>query len=204
VTLWRVHVELADRPGRLGELATAVGATGCNILSLHIVDDPADDGSVTDELLVTMPDSVEPATLLDAVTLAGIPCTLMVPADPTELSDTATTALTLARMVAADPGSAPRAVATMLRAQLVAPNRGVSGNTGPEHTCRIRVGAYRLRLGRAWPFSATEISRAAALLELAAQLDMRPQHADPPPESRHPPRGPVAQGSPYVTRPRAV
>ena len=49
----------------------------------------------------------------------------------------------------------------------------------------------------------TEISRAAALLELAAQLEMRPQHADPPPESRHAPRGPVTQGPPYVTRPRA-
>ena len=30
-----------------------------------------------------------------------------------------------------------------------------------------------MRLGRAWPFTATELSRAAALLELAAQLAMR-------------------------------
>jgi RimJ/RimL family protein N-acetyltransferase len=34
------------------------------------------------------------------------------------------------------------------------------------------VGAQQLRLGRAWPFTATELSRAAALLELAAQLAM--------------------------------
>jgi len=48
VALWRVHVELEDRPGRLGELATAVGGAGCNILSVHVVGEPTDCGSVTD------------------------------------------------------------------------------------------------------------------------------------------------------------
>jgi len=167
--LWRVHVELEDRPGRLGELATAVGAVGCNILSLHVVGEPADDGSVTDELLVKMPESTLPATLAEVVEGAGIPCTLLVQADATELSDPATTALALARMVAADPGSAPRAVATMLRARLVDPADPDPG--GHHHS--IRVGAQQLRLGRAWPFTATELSRAAALLELAAQLALR-------------------------------
>ena len=52
MALWRVHVELEDRPGRLGELATAVGATGCNIISVHVVGEPTDAGSVTDELIV--------------------------------------------------------------------------------------------------------------------------------------------------------
>ena len=37
MALWRMHVELEDRPGRLGGLATAVGGAGCNILSLHVV-----------------------------------------------------------------------------------------------------------------------------------------------------------------------
>jgi RimJ/RimL family protein N-acetyltransferase len=169
VVLWRVHVELEDRPGRLGELATAVGTAGCNIISLHVVGEPADDGSVTDELLVRVPDPVDPTALVDAVEKAGIPCTLLVRADATELSDPATTALALARMVAADPGSAPRAVATMLRARLVDP--AAVDPAGHIHT--LRVGAQQLRLGRAWPFTATELSRAAALLELAAQLAMR-------------------------------
>src|ERR1700754_2335516 len=121
MALWRVHVQLEDRPGRLGELATAVGAAGCNIISLHVVGEPADDGSITDELLVKVPESADPGTLVEAVEGAEIPCPLLVRADATELSDPATTALALARMVAADPGSAPRAVATMLRAQLVDP-----------------------------------------------------------------------------------
>ncbi|MGH3611139.1 MAG: GNAT family N-acetyltransferase [Pseudonocardia sp.] len=170
MVLWRVHVELEDRPGRLGELATAVGAAGCNIISLHVVGEPTDDGSVTDELLVRVPGGVDPADLLTALDRAAVPCTLLVPADATELSDAATTALALARMVAADSGSAPRAVATLLRARLVDP---AGPDPAIQHVQSIRVGRQQLHLGRAWPFTATELSRAAALLELATQLALR-------------------------------
>ena len=169
MVLWRVHVELEDRPGRLGELATVVGDAGCNIISLHVVGEPADDGSVTDEMLVRVPAGVDPEALRMSIERATIPCTLLVRADATELSDPATTALALARMVAADPGSAPRAVATMLRARFVDPAAPDPG----AHTHVLRVGAQQLRLGRAWAFTATELSRAAALLELAAQLALR-------------------------------
>lgn len=179
VTLWRVHVELEDRPGRLGELATAVGEAGCNIIALHVVGEPADDGAVTDELLVRVPDGVDPGAVTASVEAAGIPCTLLVRADAVELADPATTALALARMVAADPGSAPRAVATMLRARLVDPAAPDPG--GSTHV--LRVGSGHLRLHRAWPFTATELSRAAALLELAAQLALRTP-APPDPDER--------------------
>jgi RimJ/RimL family protein N-acetyltransferase len=169
VTLWRVHVELEDRPGRLGELATALGAAGANIISVNVVGEPTDEGSVTDELLVRVPEGLDPTVLAAAVQQTGLPCTLLVRADATELADPATTALALARMVVADPGSAPRAVATLLRARLVDPAAPGSPSV---HTHSLRVGAQQLRLGRAWPFTATELSRAAALLELAGQLSM--------------------------------
>ena len=168
MALWRMHVELEDRPGRLGGLATAVGGAGCNILSLHVVGEPTDDGAVTDELLVQVPERVEATALVDAVAAAGIPCTLLVRADATELSDPATTALALARMVVADPGSAPSAVATMLRARLIDPAAQPSG-----HVHTLRGGTQQIHVGRPWPFTATELSRAAALLELATQLAMR-------------------------------
>ncbi|MFR9804909.1 GNAT family N-acetyltransferase [Pseudonocardia sp. RS010] len=174
MALWRVHVELEDRPGRLGELATAVGRSGGNILSLHVVGEPADDGSVTDELLVKVPEGIEPASMVAAVEQAGIPCTLLVRADATELADTATTALALARMVAADPGSAPQAVATLLRARIVEPGGRARG-----HVHTLRVGTAQVHLGRSWPFTATELSRAAALLELAAQLSLTGAPAQP-------------------------
>lgn len=178
MTLWRVHVEIEDRPGRLGLLATAVGGAGCNILALHVVGEPADDGAVTDELLVRVPDGIDPAAVTTAIEQAGVPCTLLVRADAVELADPATTALALARMVAADPGSAPRAVATLLRARLVDPAAPDPG--GSTHV--LRVGGVHLRLGRAWPFTATELSRAAALLELAAQLALRAPAAPDPDE----------------------
>ncbi|HXV94743.1 MAG TPA: GNAT family N-acetyltransferase [Pseudonocardia sp.] len=175
MALWRAHVELEDRPGRLGELATAVGAAGCDIISLHVVGEPAGDGSVTDELLVRVPDDVEPAALLDAVQATGIACTLLVRADATELADPTTTALALARMVAADPGSAPRAVATLLRARLVDPAATAGEGTVRATVQTVRVGSRQVRLGRAWPFTATELSRAAALLELAGQIELGPR-----------------------------
>jgi GNAT superfamily N-acetyltransferase len=176
VALWRVHVELEDRPGRLGELATAVGAAGCNILSVHVVGEPTDRGSVTDELLVRVPEGIDPSVLIMAAARVKAPCTLHVRADATELSDPVTTALALARMVAADPGSAPRAVATLLHARLVDPAAAPAPDL---HTHPIRVGAQHLLLGRAWPFTATELSRAAALLELSAQLSLTAPTPEP-------------------------
>jgi GNAT superfamily N-acetyltransferase len=176
VALWRVHVELEDRPGRLGELATAVGAAGCNILSVHVVGEPTDRGSVTDELLVRVREGIDPSVLIMAAARVKAPCTLHVRADATELSDPVTTALALARMVAADPGSAPRAVATLLHARLVDPAAAPAPDL---HTHPIRVGAQHLLLGRAWPFTATELSRAAALLELSAQLSLTAPTPEP-------------------------
>lgn len=169
MALWRVHVELEDRPGRLGELATAIGATGCNILSVRIVGEPTDSGSVRDELLVRVPQGIDPSVLILAAASVSAPCTLHVPADATELADPVATALALARMVAADPGSAPRAVATLLGARLVDP---AAPRAADLHTHPLRVGAQHLLLGRGWPFTATELSRAASLLELAAQLSV--------------------------------
>src|SRR5918999_1546630 len=176
VALWRMHVELADRPGRLGGLATAVGEAGCNIVSLHVVGEPADDGAVTDELLVQVPEHVEPTVLVEAVEAAGIPCTLLVRADATELSDPATTALALARMVAADPGSAPSAVATMLRARLIDP---AAPPTGHVHT--LRGGTQQIHVGRPWPFTATELSRAAALHARCSPASRRSRFLNPAP-----------------------
>ncbi len=174
---WRVHVELADTPGRLGELATAVGGSGCNIISLHMVGEPADDGSVTDELLVTMPDGVEPAVLAQRIEAVGIPCTLLVRADAAELSDPVTTALALARWMATEPASAPQAIARLLRAQVVEPATAES-TQAPAYSHQLALGNKLVHLGRSWPFTITELSRVAAMVELATQLRLS---SHPPP-----------------------
>jgi RimJ/RimL family protein N-acetyltransferase len=162
VTLWRLHVDVADQPGRLGALAAAIGSCRANIVSLHVIGEPAQDGAVTDELLVQVPPQLPVPTLVEAVEGAGFRVTVVVQADAQALADPVSTALALAHCVAVDPGSAARAVAALLRAELAEASAPPSA-----HQAEIGTGTTRVRLRRGWPFTATEISRAAALLELA-------------------------------------
>ncbi|HKR50941.1 MAG TPA: GNAT family N-acetyltransferase [Pseudonocardiaceae bacterium] len=162
MTLWRLHVDVADQPGQLGALAAAVGGCGANIVSLHVVGEPAHDGSVTDELLVKMPSQVSVPALVEAVEAAGFRATVVVQADAQALADPVSTALALAHCVAVDPGNAARAVAALLRAELAGGSTPAAG-----HQVEVGSGATRVQLCRGWPFTVTEISRAAALLELA-------------------------------------
>ena len=162
MALWRLHVDVADQPGQLGALAAAVGGCGANIESLHVVGEPNEDGSVTDELLVIVSPPLSVRTLVAAVEAAGFRCTVVVQAGAQALADPVSTALALAHCVVADPGSAARAVAALLCAELAGP-----GAPATAHQAEVGSGGSRVRLGRGWPFTATELSRAAALLELA-------------------------------------
>ncbi|MBV9029754.1 MAG: GNAT family N-acetyltransferase [Pseudonocardiales bacterium] len=168
MTLWRLHVDVADQPGRLGALAGVIGGCGANIVSLHVVGEPSQDGAVTDELLVRVPPQLAVPALVEAVEAAGFRVTVVVQADAQALADPVTTALALAHCVAVDPGSAARAVAALLRAELAG-----DGAPPTAHHAEVGTGATRVRLRRGWPFTATEISRAAALLELAGSSDGR-------------------------------
>ncbi|MGH3886501.1 MAG: hypothetical protein ACRDSZ_08000, partial [Pseudonocardiaceae bacterium] len=103
VTLWRLHVEVADQPGQLGALAAAIGACGANIVSLHVVGEPAQDGAVTDELLIRVPPQLPVPMLVEAVEAAGFRATVVVQADAQALADPVSTALALAHCVAVDP-----------------------------------------------------------------------------------------------------
>ncbi len=163
MTLWRLHVDVADQPGRLGALAAAIGGRGANIVSLHVVGEPAQDGAVTDELLVSVPPQLPVPALVEAVEVAGFRATVVVQADAQALADPVSTALALAHCVAVDPGSAARAVAVLLRAELAR-----AGSPLAAHQAEVGTGTARVRLCRGWPFTATEISQAAALLELAS------------------------------------
>ena len=162
MTLWRLHVDVADQPGQLGALAAAIGGSGANIVSLHVVGEPGQDGAVTDELLVKVPVQLPVRELVAAVEAAGFRATVVVQADAQALTDPVNTALALAHCVVVDPGSAARAVAVLLRAELAG-----EGSPPAAHQAEIGTSATRVRLCRGWPFTATEISQAAALLELA-------------------------------------
>lgn len=168
MTLWRLHVDVADQPGRLGALAATIGGCGANIVSLHVVGEPAQDGAVTDELLVQVPPQLAVPALVEAVEAAGFRIAVVVQADAQALADPVSTALALAHCVAVDPGSAARAVAALLRAELAG-----AGAPPAAHHAEVGTGPTRVLLRRGWPFTATEISQAAALLELAGSSDGR-------------------------------
>jgi RimJ/RimL family protein N-acetyltransferase len=168
VTLWRLHVDVADQPGQLGALAAAIGGCGANIVSLHVVGEPTQDGAVTDELLVKVPPRLPVPALVEAVQAAGFHATVVVQADAQALADPVTTALALAHCVTVDPGSSARAVAALLRAELAGADA-----PGAAHQAEVGSGTARVRLCRGWPFTATEISRATALLELASATGER-------------------------------
>ena len=176
MTLWRLHVDVADQPGQLGALAAAIGGCGANIVSLHVVGEPSHDGAVTDELLVRVPPTLPVPDLVEAVEAGGFRVTVVVQADAQALADPVSTALALAHCVAVDPGSAARAVAALLRAELAQPQRSAAPSATAHqaaHQAEVGTGATRVRLRRGWPFTATEISQAAALLELANSSDGR-------------------------------
>jgi RimJ/RimL family protein N-acetyltransferase len=189
VALWRLHVDVADQPGRLGALAAAIGGCGANIVSLHVVGEPTQDGAVTDELLVRVPPRLAVPALVEAVEAADFRVTVVVQADAQALADPVSTALALAHCVAVDPGSAARAVAALLRAELAG-----AGAPPAAHHAEVGTGATRVRLRRGWPFTATEISQASALLELAGSSDGRRL---PPPRSSVQ----LTDGSEVVLRP---
>jgi RimJ/RimL family protein N-acetyltransferase len=161
--LWRVHVELEDRPGRLGELAAAIGGSGCNIVSLTVHGERGPDGAVTDELMIDVKDAEAATALANRIRRANIGCTLAVPVHADELRDPVTTALALARRITSKPDATAAAVASLLHARLLAP-----GDEAAYVHVQPAFG-HELRLGRAWPFTAIDISRAAMLVELAEQ-----------------------------------
>lgn len=65
--MWKLRLELDDRPGRLAALTRALAEHGCNVLDLDV---HAEAGVVTDELFVASPVPVD-AGLLD-LALAGV------------------------------------------------------------------------------------------------------------------------------------
>ena len=65
---FKIRTRLPDTPGALATLASGLGDAGVNILALQIYPDL---GSVTDDLVVQVPDACSPNHLIDLVETAG-------------------------------------------------------------------------------------------------------------------------------------
>lgn len=64
-----LRVELPDRPGSLGEVASAMGTVNADILAVEIVE--KNDGTVIDDFMLDLPLGVMPDSLVSACTQLG-------------------------------------------------------------------------------------------------------------------------------------
>jgi len=178
---WRVRTRIDNTPGRLAVLAGALAAAGANIQALEA--HPAPTG-VIDEFLVETSQGTTAEQLCAAVRAVGGRETSARPADVLALLDAPTRALELAARLVSRPGSLETVLADLLDARGVTVT--VTTATGDTAADRAGSGAQpaggidgsTLILRRAdgstltasrpgLPFTATELSRARALVGLA-------------------------------------
>jgi GNAT superfamily N-acetyltransferase len=97
---YRIRTRLPDTPGALATLARCLGDAGVNILALQIYPDL---GTVTDDLVVQVPESLSPNTLIDLVESAGCSEVTVSVCSEHELQDQPTQWLAAVRRLMDDP-----------------------------------------------------------------------------------------------------
>ena len=68
MALYQMKISLPDRPGSLGAIASAIGAAGCDIRSLSVLE--SKDGIGYDDILVAVP-GTDPTDLVDVLSSIG-------------------------------------------------------------------------------------------------------------------------------------
>ncbi|MET0523921.1 MAG: GNAT family N-acetyltransferase [Nocardioides sp.] len=96
----RIRTRLPDTPGALAELARCLGDAGVNILALQIYPDL---GTVTDDLVVGVPDAVSPGRLIELVESTGGSDVTVTTCSEHELQDQPTQWLAAVRRLIDDP-----------------------------------------------------------------------------------------------------
>lgn len=109
--LWRMRTTVADTPGSLAALCTALATFRVDILTLQT--HPLADGTV-DEFLLRTPATLEAQQLTRAVSDAGGSSTWIERADAHDLVDTPTRVLGLATRTALDAAELPLALRQLL------------------------------------------------------------------------------------------
>lgn len=159
--LWRVRAGLADRPGSLAELAAACGRAGVNIQTVQVFPEGT---SVTDELVLQVPQDWSRERLHELVSGAGGEAVSAVPVTTAALEDQPTRYVQAVRAIIAQPATFPEVAAHLFDAD-------VSPGTDAEDVLEMTVGgAATIQIRRDPPFTVTERRRAAALAELVGQV----------------------------------
>ncbi|MFF4170666.1 GNAT family N-acetyltransferase [Streptomyces sp. NPDC001744] len=183
-TLWRMRTTVADTPGSLAALCTALARLGVDILTLQT--HPLADGTA-DEFLLRAPAGLSARTLVHETSAAGGRDTWTERADAHDLVDTPTRVLELATRTALDAAELPLALRRLLgRCTLHSvPAVSLAGRpTGEQVPVEgvLEETVMRLRDPHGGtlvverphlPFTPTEFARARALVELDARLGPR-------------------------------
>ncbi|UVS80851.1 GNAT family N-acetyltransferase [Actinokineospora sp. UTMC 2448] len=161
-TTWRLRVSLDDRPGALARVTTRLAARDCNVLSLSVLPVP---GGVVDEIVVSTPPGLAPATLIGDIRAEGGRCVGITRADVRHLVDRTTAALRATASALRDPQTTAEAVRVLLGADAVG-----TGSLGDHGCAVVRLpDGTELAARRGWaPFTEVELARAGAFAEVLA------------------------------------
>ena len=171
--LWRVRAGLPDRPGALAELAAACGRAGVNIQTVQVF---PGDVTVTDELVLQVPQDWTQEQLRALVDGAGGETVSATPVTTAALEDQPTRYVQAVRSIVAQPATFPDVAAHLFDAD-------VAPSTGTDDVLEMTVGgSATIQIRRDTPFTATERERAAALAELVGEV----LDAQAPPAPHHP------------------
>ncbi|TQK72646.1 MULTISPECIES: GNAT family N-acetyltransferase [unclassified Nocardioides] len=159
--LWRVRAGLPDRPGSLAELAAACGRAGVNIQTVQVFPEGT---SVTDELVLQVPQDWTAEQLHELVTAAGGEAVSAVPVTTAALEDQPTRYVQAVRAIIAQPATFPEVAAHLFDAD-------VAPSDGSEDVLEMTIGATTtIQVRRDTPFTAIERDRASALAELVGEV----------------------------------
>lgn len=164
---WRLRVRLDDRPGALARIAVRLAGRDCNVLGLTVLPVP---GGVVDEIVVSTPPEVEPATLVDEIRAEGGRCAGIARADVRHLVDGTTLALRAASAALRDPAATAEAVRALLGADSVvevpAGDEVEPDGSGHRAVLSLHDGTT-LAARRGWaPFTEVELARVTAFGEV--------------------------------------
>jgi hypothetical protein len=167
---WRLRTEVDNTPGRLAVLAGALAAAGANIQALGV--HPAPTG-VIDEFLIEASEDTSAERICAAVNAVGGRNTHAVPADVFALLDAPTYALELASRLVRNHDALGAVLTDLLDADSVtvgAADPGAPGARADGTTLMLQSsdGTTCTAVRPYMPFTATELARARALLELMA------------------------------------
>ncbi len=167
--LWKVRANLPDRPGALAALAQECARAGANILGVQVFPGRA---TVTDELVLSVPDEWSAADLVALVERAGSDSVVALPCTEAALDDQPTRYVEAARAILAQPATFPDVVAHLFDADL-------APTGGPQDVLEMTVGNAVVQVRRTTPFTAVERTRGAAMAQMVS--DVLAREAPPAP-----------------------